>query len=866
MAAGAALMTALFSCQRAEVDADNALTSDVPAMEEADSPAIIPGEMIVELNDDMADRLNALSPEEAGALLGVSSAERLFSEAGEFEARHREAGLHRWYRLKYDGSAKTMTKASGEVMQIPGVISTEPVRRIKVQGTPTIFNDPSLSKQWHYYNDGSLSTQHKAGCDINVLPVWENYTTGSSDVIVAVIDGGIDMSHEDLKSACIPGGANGSKCFTYGNVGYTITPHHHGTHVAGTIGAINNNGIGCCGIAGGSNGKGGVKLMSCQTFAVNPDDPAHDIGGNSYDAMVWAADHGAVICNNSWSYVYDSEEEASHGSAGSMGEAINYFIKYAGTDGKGNQTGPMKGGVVFFSAGNENWGHGWPAEDSRVIAVGAVSPAFTRASYSNYGDWVDIAAPGGDSSFSNGTVYSTLTNNTYGGYQGTSMACPHVTGVAALIISHFGGPGFTNEMLKERLLGGAKQGVITTNANRYIGPLLDAYGSFTYGGTTPPDAVASFTATPHSNFIDFEWKVTKDTDDKKAYGYIILAAKSASELSNLDPQNIPSSVKSKIVEVGSAALGATLNATMEGLEFETAYSVAIIGYDYWHNYSALSPVKGVTTGINHDPEITTDYDGNFIVRAHKTLNVDYTISDPDGHSFTVSFVPGSAAATNTKIADNVYRLTIVGKNDDPGNYTATYTVKDAYGATKVKEIAYTLLENQAPVVIKDIENLYFEAIGQKLAVNMDQYIIDPDEETLTFNVETNPKGIVHMNQVGSTLNLTTLDYGLTSVTVTGKDAKGLSAKSSFQVRVRKADADPDVYPTQVTDFLYVSDGSEKEISITITNSGGKVLLEKTVTADIFNPAAIDMSGYAPGVYGLKVVSGNKTLKRTIVKL
>ena len=862
MAAGAALALALFSCQRAEVE--EAPAADVQVAEEADSPAIVPGEMIVELNDDMADTLAGLSPEEAGAMLGVNTAERLFSDGGEFEPRHRKAGLHRWFKLKYDEAEKTVTKASDEVLHIPGVISTEPVRRIKQEAIPAFFNDPSLNKQWHYYNDGTGGGDHKAGCDINVFPVWENFTTGSKNVIVAVVDGGIDLNHEDLKAACIPGGPNGSKNFTTGNVGYTITPHDHGTHVAGTIGAINNNGKGVCGIAGGSDGTGGVKLMSCQIFAVNPDDPTKDIGGNSDDAIVWAADHGAVICNNSWGYVYDSEESASHGGVGSVGAAINYFINNAGCDAQGNQTGPMKGGVVFFSAGNEGWAHGWPAEYDRVVAVGALSPGYTRAYYSNYGDWVDIAAPGGDVNFSNGTIYSTLTSNNYGGYQGTSMACPHVTGVAALLISYFGGPGFTNEMLKERLLGGAKTGVLPKAAN--IGPMLDAYGSFTYGGTTPPAPVTSYTVSTHSNFIDFEWKVTKDDDDKKAYGYLLLASKNASDFTNLDPKNLPSSVTKLVVEVGSAALGSTLTATMEGLDFSAGYNTAIVGYDYWNNYSSLSPVKQVTTGTNSDPTITTEYEGDFKVKAHQTLNVDYTITDPDGHSFTVNFVGGSAAASNTKISDGVYRLTIAGNAANPGVYTATYTVKDAYNATTVKEIEYTILENQAPVVIKDIDNMFFDVIGSKLAINMEQYIVDPDEEQLTFNVVTSPIGIVHLNQVGNVLNLTTLDYGLASVTITGKDAKGLKATTSFQVRVRDPKAEPDVYPTQVTDFLYISDGDEKEISVTITNSGGKVLFEKTFTADVFNPAAIDMSGYAPGIYGLKVVSDGKTVKRTIVKL
>lgn len=852
------------SCQKAGVEEEQVPSPGEEAVNMEDSPSIISGEMIVELSDELADSLSGLSAEEAGALLGVNTAERLYHEAGEFEARHRKAGLHRWYKLTYDVS-ESQTKASGSVLQIPGVISAEPVRRIKQQA---IFNDPYLGQQWHYYNNGSLSSNHSSGCDINVMPVWESYTTGSSKVIVAVIDGGIDMSHEDLKPVTITGGASGSKNFVQGQEGYTITAHNHGTHVAGTIGAVNNNGLGGCGIAGGSNGKGGVKLLSCQVFANGSG--GKDIGGDTYNAMVWAADHGAVICNNSWGYVYDTEEDAKSGSAGSQGAAIDYFIKYAGCDGDGNQKAdsPMKGGVVFFSAGNEAWEAGWPAKDSRVIAVGSFGPDFTRAYYSNYGDWVDIAAPGGDQSYEKGGVLSSLTGkSSYGWYQGTSMACPHVTGVAALVISYFGGPGFTNEMLKERLLGGAKTGVLNKNAK--IGPMIDAYGSMTYGGTVAPDPVSSYTAVAQSNNINFTWKVTKDSDNesgKKAYGYVLLASKTESALSSIDMKNIPSGVVSTIVEVGSLALNADISGSISGLGFETDYYVAIVGYDYWKNYSAVSAITAVKTGANNPPIVSTEYDGSFEVKSHKTLNVDYSIYDPDGHGIKVTFTPGSTAATNVDLGSGSYRLSIAGNKADPGRYTAKYTVKDTYGAETVYEITYDILENRAPEVVEQVESLYYELIGQKKAIKMSDYIVDPDEEDLTFTYVASPAGIVHLNNVSGTMNLTTLSYGLATVTVTGRDAKGLKASVSFQVRVREPSADPDVYPTQVSDYLYVSDGLRKEITVTITNSNGKELHKAAYTADVFNPAKIDLSSYAPGIYGVKTESDGKTSKKTIVKL
>ena len=126
---------------------------------------------------------------------GVRSIERLFPDTGRFEERRREFGLHRWYRIQYDPNVP-VTKAAEGFVSIKGIENFEPQPGIKLNDEMP-FNDPLLPTQWHYRNDGS-GNQWKAGSDINVFPVWASYTTGNSDVIVAVVDGGIDIAHEDL--------------------------------------------------------------------------------------------------------------------------------------------------------------------------------------------------------------------------------------------------------------------------------------------------------------------------------------------------------------------------------------------------------------------------------------------------------------------------------------------------------------------------------------------------------------------------------------------------------------------------------------------------------------------------------------------
>ena len=447
---------------------------DAPdSQEAAEAGNAVPGEAILLLTEETADNFDEAPLTKALDAIGVREIERVFPDAGPFEARHRAAGLHRWYRVTYDPTV-SRTKAGSALAAIPGVVSVEEPPRISLRST---FDDPRLSRQWHYINTRQQGG-FKFGADINVEPVWEQYTGGSSDVIVAVIDGGIDMNHEDLAGVVLST-EEGSHNFIKKYPEDKIIPHSHGTHVGGTIAAINNNGTGVCGVAGGTDGRGGVRLMSLQIYTDKEDSGAGDA------ALVWAADHGAVIASNSWGIDDDSEAQAAahaeyfatHDSP--LRSAIDYFIKYAGTDADGNQTGPMKGGVVLFASGNLGFAHDCVSEYEPVVAVGAFGPDGRMPRYSNYGPWVDLVAPGGsDSSYNTSEfVLSTIPKNSYAFYSGTSMACPHAAGVAALLVSYFGGPGFTNDMLKNALVKGSVKGFLNLQG-REAGGKLDALGAF----------------------------------------------------------------------------------------------------------------------------------------------------------------------------------------------------------------------------------------------------------------------------------------------------------------------------------------------------------------------------------------------------
>ena len=507
------LITAILAvaCTVKETDQTQAPTESEPVV----SVSPFQNQAVVEFSDEWIALVESGAVTKAPGLeqimqdLGIVSMERVFPDAGEFEARSREMGMHRFYTVTYKDDIPS-TKAVDALGSLPGIVSVSPVRPIQKRA---VFNDPKQGLQWHYVNSKSI------GADINVEDVWKNYTVGDSKVIVSVVDEPVDPTHPDL-IANLWTDENGHTGYNFARSSYdvSIRPENgdgdtgHGTHVAGTVAAVNNNGVGLCGVAGGDYAKGiaGVRLQSCAIFSGSK----YASDAATANAIKWGADHGAVISQNSWGYGADANNDGTVTSSelanykkekidDVMKAAIDYFIKYAGCDASGNQAegSPMKGGLVIFAAGNENIDYDIICGYEPVIAVGAFQHTGAKASYSNYGDWVDIAAPGGEGNTTANSIWSTVptkvadgygsieTTDGYGGlyWAGTSMACPHVSGVAALIVSYYGEEGFTAARAKEILFGGLGD---TIGGNRPIGKKIDAKASFEYGGVKGGDPLS----------------------------------------------------------------------------------------------------------------------------------------------------------------------------------------------------------------------------------------------------------------------------------------------------------------------------------------------------------------------------------------
>ncbi len=480
-----------------------------PSTEEAYSS----GEILVKFSPEVASLI-----EESGVVRssvtrsGVGSVDELLEIIGGFElsrvfpvdVRHEERtvrdGLNLWYVVRYSGNytAEEVARRFSQLGEVQKIDVNRSIKRANTRKAIPLskeayaqmaastralqgsFNDALYAKQWNIENDGEmveLCGKAVKGADVQVVEAWQK-TTGDSSVIVAVLDEGIDIEHDDLKANIwVNPAENGTYFEDKDNNGFKGDKHGynfvnetgritwegyydsgHGTHVAGTIAAVNNNGIGVASIAGGDGSVGsGVKIMVCQIFSGNVSTGLLNV----VRAMKYAADNGATVMQCSWGYVSGAVHEYEWGPAGFASEeewiagspiekeALDYFINNAGSP-----NGVMEGGIAIFAAGNEMAPMaGYPGAAEYCVSVAATAADFTPATYTNYGPGTTISAPGGDQDYhfdylnpvtnkygDVGCILSTLPDHIsetgYGYMEGTSMACPHVSGVVALGLSY----------------------------------------------------------------------------------------------------------------------------------------------------------------------------------------------------------------------------------------------------------------------------------------------------------------------------------------------------------------------------------------------------------------------------------------------
>jgi thermitase len=291
--------------------------------------------------------------------------------------------------------------------------------------------------------------------NIHAPDAWD-VTLGTGSVI-AVLDTGVDRDHPDLKAHLLAG----YDFVSNDSIPQDQSTNSHGTHVTGIANAATNNGTGIAGVA-----------WDARTIPVRVTGPLGATSDDIAAGIIYATDHGAQVIN------------LSLGGTGWIKieqDAVNYAAAH---------------GVVVVAAAGNNGAElvFYPASYDHVISVASTRPDNALAYYSNYGLYIDIAAPGGSNTQPSGNIYSTINNGNYGYLAGTSMASPHVAGVAALVWS--AGHATTRQEVVEAVLCSAFD-LGTGGWDPYYGwGLLEAHAAVTYiPGTNPCLPVV-----PHDDF------------------------------------------------------------------------------------------------------------------------------------------------------------------------------------------------------------------------------------------------------------------------------------------------------------------------------------------------------------------------------
>lgn len=593
--------------------------------------------------------------------LNATRIKRAFPYHPRFEARQRAKGLHLWYEIDIDTTAqlnevcrqlgadvniqvvepvlkkifrdiegkkvnKTATNQLARTVIAPlnGGVSRQlttrasrtslPASTRSYENTPPV-NDPMLLQQWHYYNYGQVMTPNGMtsipGADIKLFDAWK-INMGNRRVIVAVQDEGVQYDHPDLKTNMW----------------------------------INEAEL---------NGRQGV-----------------DDDGNGYVDDIYgynfASNNGAVISQNSWGHTKpDYYEQATL-------DAIDYFIEYAGKDENGNPlpNTPMVGGIVIFAAGNEGTDEKWyPGYYDTCLAVASIGPWYDKPQYTCFGSWVDIAAPGG-SIADNGTeaagVLSSVAGGKYSFMQGTSMACPHVSGVAALVLSEYGHEAYTPEMLRNRLLSGTTPwGEVGKEeyTNRMGIGLLNAAKAMAPDKGIAPKAITDLKVESIGyEFVRVTFTAPADEDNGGATSYELRYS--------------PDSVTDGNFQQGTAlfqtalAAGSREEIIVDRLKGFTKYQIAVKALDIWGNVSKISNVVEVTTKEAPSIVVSPDSIGLEIADVLNTRGESYfEVANTKGGDlrYSVNYAIRSEPNTNpSQFTDHIYNYDPYNANMGQGTF------------------------------------------------------------------------------------------------------------------------------------------------------------------------------------------------------
>lgn len=358
-----------------------------------------------------------------------------------------------WYILSIENSSfESAVQASNYFYETGNFDDVDPAFMFRFKAS-AIPNDPMFGQQW------GLKNNSYSGIDVNATAAWD--ITKGAGAKVAVVDQGIDPNHNDLKANFYTlsyDAQSGTSPSVYKSA------NKHGTHVAGTVAAVMNNNLQVVGVAPESK----IIRVSHDLYA------SSTISSELAGGINWAWQNGADVITNSWG----DQGGALYGQLHST--ILEEAIVNAMTKGRNGL-----GCVVTFAAGNMSPVMDYPGNfNDNLLTVGSIDSNGSKSSFSGYGDKLDVVAPGA-------SILSTLPNNSTGTMSGTSMATPHVAGVAALVIAKH--PTYTRLQVVSAIEGSARKlsGYSFSNHtgrpngtwNEQVGyGLVDAYAAINYTG------------------------------------------------------------------------------------------------------------------------------------------------------------------------------------------------------------------------------------------------------------------------------------------------------------------------------------------------------------------------------------------------
>lgn len=582
-------------------------------------------------------------------------------------------------------------------------------------------------------------------------------------------------------------------------------------------------------------------------------------------ALKYGADAGAVISQNSWGYtnVYEMPEITK--------DAIDYFIEYAGLDENGVQVGPMKGGIVIFAAGNEERDYrSYPACYERVLSVSALAPDYRKSYYSNFSEWIDVAAPGGSYKYEGRygdeyAVYSTLPGNAYGYMQGTSMACPHVSGIAALAVAKYGGPGFTPDKLRSYLERGVHE-VDSYNPDyegRLGSGLVDAYLAVSMDRGIDPDPVADLRHSDTAGEVELTWSVPADGDDGRADSFILMWR--VGTLENPDPDDLPEGAESVVIPVRDKQAGDEITYVLTDIAEQTRYTVAIVAVDPWGNRSETTVIS-FGTPANTPPALILESTEEVRVGYNRHRNGAVPCFGSRQPRFHLR-VAGSFRRRCDPQGGRPPLSRHLQLQTHPGElYGACFGKRQfrrfRYGRFRFHAAARPAAggHRRIPAGLSRFDagdgGVHAVAGFRRRGAGTVAYALEYDEEML------------YLQPVASGYRIMPLRYGRSEVTVVATDEGGLAGRDTFAVMCRDDSREVDLYPNPVRDRLSIRMGRDVEgaLRVALYDAAGRRAFAAEVRIAPTAPAVVDLSSLGGGTYTIELRYEGGSLTRSIVKL